>query len=1008
MQLTPRTKIQRMLQAIDDADSDKENAGNKQSPTRVKSSTVNTYSRARKSPAKETNARSRVPSDSGSTEDERPLSRSSKNSESFKTRQTDSALSLATDTASGKADDAEANASPGEEDAAGAYARVRKQLMGGHKPSEKVMQRSKESSPVVQTQESAAVVAPRSSSPSPRRSQQSRHSFLGLSLSPTRSSGNNNESSESEHDNVQSESRNRLQELVARKRREREEKEKAARHSSDVDQQSDASDSIPTSRKEKSAAASRNASENEGSDPAEAAKKTRPSRKASKKAMEEMARETQRMSRNMQLSHQLKTKKKFTTADLFKKMGFRQPKQTETESAQSSAGSSSPAKPQSDRELPSHMETPPSSPPSLGGSSAKRANHTASHDPAGDSRAREEAAVDDLPTLDELISSSPVEPLGDTAAKVSRQSDGPTQKPNKPSLKKFLKSAKRPSKSVSDDDDDLEIVQPRKPSRISALDQAEGKKGSESRSMLTLRALAHVNDHNHDRRLKGTLERSELNSLLTRRAREQAQTEKMEKIQALKDKGIYIETEEEKERNQMQIESMIDRARREADELAKREKEAAKREGREVENDGLDSDEDEDFAPSEEGEDAEEGDVQFSGSEDEEHENAEDEGSEEDEGDEADDEDEEMEEGKGHSDRPKNLLVDDAAKEDSDGNDEDELSDGFDIGRQNELQTPKPITKRKRLVVADDEDDDEDEELPPITPAPQMAKTPGSKSSLVQAFGFDQHKSPAGGLSQFFGGTMAQSQTQTQGNDDAPGSNSQDDSLAFLRGQGPVLVPPFSDALEEPTQDYVVQDSQTAQPSPAKSSPANAAFNISSETARHSSATQESPMFEATQDMGFAKGFSPMVGGYQQNRPDPDNALEMTMSEQPESPIVERKGRLKRGRRESAVEVEASDQDVIEASSIVNEAETDEDAPNAFSHMQKAAKRKEALEAFDKKTSNAKNMFEEQAEESEDEYNGVGGVSDDDSDDEMDEELKKMMDDSTVKVNKGKAAEFHA
>ena len=1006
MQLTPRTKIQRMLQAIDDEDSDKENAGNKQPPTRVKSSTVNAYSRARKSPPKEMNARSRAPSDNDSTEDERPLSRSSKNAGESGSRQKDDELLSAQITTSENADGAEAYVSSGEEDAAGAYARVRNQLMGGDKPSEKLMQRSKESSPIVQTQESAAVVAPRSPSPSPRRSQRSRHSSLGLSLSPTRSSVNNNESSESEREHVQSESRNRLQELVARKRREREEKEKAARHSSDVDQQSDASDSIPTSRKEKSAAASRNASENEGSDPAEAAKKTRPSRKASKKAMEEMARETQRMSRNMQLSHQLKTRTKFTTADLFKKMGFRQPKQTETDSAQTSAGSSSPAKPQSDRELPSHMETPPSSPPSLAGNSAKRASHAASHDPAA--RAGEEAAVDDLPTLGELLSSSPPEPLGDTAAKVSRQSDGPSQKPNKPSLKKFLKSAKRPSKPVSDDDDDLEIVQPKKPSRISALDQAEGKKGSESRSMLALRALAHINDHNHDRRLKGTLERSELNSLLTRRAREQAQIEKMEKIQALKDKGIYIETEEEKERNQMQIESMIDRARREADELAKREKEAAKREGREVENDGLDSDEDEDFAPSEEGEDAEEGDVQFSGSEDEDHEIAEDEGSEEDEGDEADDEDEEMEEAEARDDQPKNALFDDAAEDESEGENEDKLYNGFDVGAQHKLQTPRPITKRKRLVVADDEDDDEDEQLPPITPAPQTAKTPGSKSSLVQAFGFDQHKSPAGGLSQFFGGTMAQSQTQTQGNDDDRDPNSQDDSLAFLRGQGPVLVPPFSDALEEPTQDYVVQDSQTAQSSAAKSSPANAAFNISSETARHSSATQESPMFEATQDMGFAKGFSPMVGGYQQNQPDPDNALEITISEQPESPIVERKSRLKRGRRESAVEVEASDQDVIEASSVVDEAETDEDAPNAFSHMQKAAKRKEALEAFDKKTSKAKNMFEEQAEESEDEYNGVGGVSDDDSDDEMDEELKKMMDDGTVKVNKGKAAEFHA
>jgi hypothetical protein len=38
--------------------------------------------------------------------------------------------------------------------------------------------------------------------------------------------------------------------------------------------------------------------------------KARQPRKASKKALEEMSRETQRMSRNMQLAHQAQTKKK--------------------------------------------------------------------------------------------------------------------------------------------------------------------------------------------------------------------------------------------------------------------------------------------------------------------------------------------------------------------------------------------------------------------------------------------------------------------------------------------------------------------------------------------------------------------------------------------------------------------------------------------------------------------------------------------------------------------------
>ena len=52
---------------------------------------------------------------------------------------------------------------------------------------------------------------------------------------------------------------------------------------------------------------------------------TRPTRKAGKKALEEMARDQQRISRNMQLAHQAKTKKKYGTKDLFAKFGFNQP-----------------------------------------------------------------------------------------------------------------------------------------------------------------------------------------------------------------------------------------------------------------------------------------------------------------------------------------------------------------------------------------------------------------------------------------------------------------------------------------------------------------------------------------------------------------------------------------------------------------------------------------------------------------------------------------------------------
>ena len=46
---------------------------------------------------------------------------------------------------------------------------------------------------------------------------------------------------------------------------------------------------------------------------------TKPTRKAGKKAIEKIAQETQRLSRNMQLTHEAKTRKKITKADLFKR-----------------------------------------------------------------------------------------------------------------------------------------------------------------------------------------------------------------------------------------------------------------------------------------------------------------------------------------------------------------------------------------------------------------------------------------------------------------------------------------------------------------------------------------------------------------------------------------------------------------------------------------------------------------------------------------------------------------
>jgi mediator of replication checkpoint protein 1 len=66
--------------------------------------------------------------------------------------------------------------------------------------------------------------------------------------------------------------------------------------------------------------------------------------------------------------------------------------------------------------------------------------------------------------------------------------------------------------------------------------------------------------------------------------------------------------------------------------------------------------------------------------------------------------------------------------------------------------------------------------------------------------------------------------------------------------------------------------------------------------------------------------------------------------------------------------------------------------PNAFNVMKKAAKKPTV--AYDKKNSKAKNVVDEAAEESEDEYAGLGGASDD-SDDEENAYDKQMINDNS-------------
>ena len=70
-----------------------------------------------------------------------------------------------------------------------------------------------------------------------------------------------------------------------------------------------------------------------------------------------------------------------------------------------------------------------------------------------------------------------------------------------------------------------------------------------------------------------------MGSALLRAARKQAQEERQAKIEKLRAAGVTIQTAEEREQDEEELEDLVERARQEDEEIRKREKELAKKEG---------------------------------------------------------------------------------------------------------------------------------------------------------------------------------------------------------------------------------------------------------------------------------------------------------------------------------------------------------------------------------------------------------------------------------------------
>ncbi|KAL1901868.1 hypothetical protein Sste5346_001572 [Sporothrix stenoceras] len=824
----------------------------------------------------------------------------------------------------------------------------------------------------------------------------------------------------------------------------------------------------------------------------------RPERKASKKALEEMHRETQRMARNLQLTHEAKTRKKVTKASLFERFNFHPTGAAAAAAAPvakeptSSSRPTSPVSPNNntDTEMRAVADTPPSSPPVP---VVPDALFDKTKETAVATTTTLESA--DLPRLDKGKGN---------AVETTVVADEQPKTEVKRNIRLRMPMVQTNLVMIdSSDEGELEIVQTTKNKLDILFDNVPLKREQEPRSMFALRRLAQIGSPGKKPRARpaakgkgakngagaGELTLSELQQSLQERARRQAKLEREERLDMLRAKGVRIQTEEEREREMEEVDDIVARARQEAEELMQRERDEAKKgkkNGGEEDAvpDVLDWDESEDgedYEPEEEEEEVEEREIELSGSEDEEAEN------------------------EGDVEVLAGTLIDGEAEstdnDSGDDKDKDEAEDADD--KADVLPTPtrpRPAKRRAALIISDDEDEGDDNHNDnnntPAAAKPAFlaveAKTPGPKnpfakspSGLSAANNNNNNNSdspqvptsvlrsatktfipglpvapggPAGlGLTQIFAGTMS------------------DDSQALVGGSPSQFMPTIGNFVDadysqmaasgEKTNAAAILDSQPLATTVAmtqedwikriKGEGSNhdsnnsdgggtgpsqmVQFNFSQSQAHGLDSLLREPDVSQMSTLGPSQDngpqeYTPLKVRFIENQPSTIETVVLdgnaTQRTQPltqsqsvvpasqQSPAEPRRPRGRLFRKtdvakivEEEEEADVEDEDVEDEQDDEDEAEPTQDqsieAATAFAKMRQAALQKQ----FDRKKSKAKEMVEEQAEESEDEYAGLGGADGEmDSDNESLASVKDIIDDDqkVSRTDNAKLAAFYA
>lgn len=742
--------------------------------------------------------------------------------------------------------------------------------------------------------------------------------------------GPNHESNAEEETEERPKSNARFLALVAQKREEREERERI-----EAEKQA-----ARRAQMEQFSSEVLSGEESELDDPGSAqnlTQKARQPRKASKKALEEMSRETQRLSRNMQLAHQAQTKKKITKESLFARFNFMQPDISSTEPPAANSSSTAGSQHSSDGENNHKNNDTPQTSPVLGPSDASRPvstdKPTQPQPELGNGLDTDEAPIPSLDkanaTTQGVSKASGGAPTSDDAkleAAVGKQTKGPRTLTQRPVRVLMTREEIARHQKDGSDSDDLEVVtSPAKCRRIAAFENLPSRRMQESSSTTKLKALAHLTSPNR----KSTMTSAELSASLLYKARQQAAKDRRERIEELRAQGVLIETTDDRAAMEDEIEDLVEKARKEAEEIARKERGSKKKEHGDDYNEADDED---DF------------DYAFSGSDEDASDN--------DEGDDS------------------KIIEDNQGFVEQEAHESDESEDDHTEHELSDVngEASEKGRKRRTRVVSDDEDEEEQPQVPstPVRPpsnAPQSIERPHFP-------GLESPDNPSIGLTQAFAGTMADDESVSQ-----PGSATLPFSLPDPGQPVPMLRAQESEILVRDSQD------QSNEPDFLTGPSQNVARVSESPAAHHFS--QYSQLPDPTQDEGFV--FSPFDPAKRFRGTPPVSTVDTVLVGQSQSPAAERKRKqLRRGRQGKLSAVEEED----------NEGDFEVNA-DAFNVMKKAAKKPDA--PYDKKKSRAKDIVDEAAEESEDEYAGIGGASDD-SEGEEDAYDQQMINDQSGEV----------